>query len=442
MNAIYKLLLFFVMMLAFTAQAQDTILVMTLKDALKQGTDSSRSLKISNAKLLLAEAKYNQAVDAALPSVRLAAGYTRLSDIEEPKFLFPGASEPVALFPVYVNNYAASVSVSETVFSGFRLKYAKESQRLLKEAARLDNESDKNQNAFLIARAYFNLFKLLASEKVIKQNHAQLAERIRETEAAARNGLATKNDVLRWKIQMSNLDLSEIDIRNNIDIAEYNFKLMLGIENNVTIVPDSNDVFAGVDAKTFPDYLSIAMEKRNDLAAAELRSKTSYNVLKVAQNSYLPRVAVNGEFLDARPNPRYIPPVDEFRSTWSAGVSLTWDLVSLYSNRHNVDEARSLYLQSTETHSMISDVVKTEIHTDYISLTEAIQKAEVMKTNVEQAAENYRLTNSLYKNSLVVLSDLLDADSRYLSSQINYLYAKADIQIAYYSLLKSAGTLK
>src|SRR5689334_17222369 len=96
---------FFILMV-FKSVAQDSVMTLSLAQALQMGIDSSKSLKISNSRMQLAEAKYNQAVDATIPSVRLNAGYTRLSDIEEPKFLFPGATEPIALFPVYVNNYS------------------------------------------------------------------------------------------------------------------------------------------------------------------------------------------------------------------------------------------------------------------------------------------------------------------------------------------------
>jgi outer membrane protein TolC len=207
------------------------------------------------------------------------------------------------------------------------------------------------------------------------------------------------------------------------------------------IEPDTNSVNAVTEQKTFSDYLAAAESNRNDVAAAELRSRASYNALRVAQNSYLPRIAVNGELLDARPNVRYIPPIDEFRTTWSAGISLQWDLVSLYSNRHNVDEARALYRQSIENYSVLTDEMKSEINRNYRMYTEAIQKEVVMKKNLEQATENYRLTDSRFRNSLVILSDLLDADNQMLSAQINLAITRADIQIAYYRLLKSTGRI-
>jgi outer membrane protein TolC len=49
--------------------------------------------------------------------------------------------------------------------------------------------------------------------------------------------------------------------------------------------------------------------------------------------------------------------------------------------------------------------------------------------------------DSRYKNSLVVVSDLLDANNIVVQSKINMALAKADVQIAYYRLMKSAGSM-
>ncbi len=423
------------------SSAQDSIIVMTLKQALQTGLDSSRSLKISSAKMQLAEAKYNQAVDATIPSIKFAGNYSRLSFVDEPKFQFPGSTESVSLFPVYVNNYSAGITLTETIFSGFRLKYARESQKLLREAAGFDLANDRNQIAFGIVQAFYNLYKLQASALLVEKNIELTKQRVRDTELALKNGIATKNDVLRWQLQESNLELTKIDITNNIEIANYDFNVMLGIKENKKIIPDSSAIDDLIQLKPIDDYFTQTLKSRSDLAAADLRSKASYNAMKVAGNSYLPRVSVSGEFLDARPNPRYIPPVDVDHTSWMVGVNLNWDLVSLYTNRHNVDEQRSIYRQSVESQQMMNDDAKSEVNRNYILYTESIQKVKVMEKSVAQSAENFRLMDSRYKNSLVILSELLEANNQLLSAQINLAMAKADIQVAYYRLLKSTGSI-
>ncbi|MFH0989372.1 MAG: TolC family protein [bacterium] len=56
--------------------------VLTIDDAVRLGLQNSKLLHISEAKTMAAEAKLREANAARLPSLKLQAGYTRLSDVE------------------------------------------------------------------------------------------------------------------------------------------------------------------------------------------------------------------------------------------------------------------------------------------------------------------------------------------------------------------------
>ena len=437
----YSKILFFVL-LPFSLFAQSSNTTLTLNQLIQLGLDSSKSLRISDARLKFAQAKYDQAYDAALPSVRLNANYTRLSDIEEPKFLFPGASTPVALFPVYVNNYSVNLTASEVIFSGFRLKYAKESTDLLNQSSKFDFEKDKQEIIFTLISSYFTIYKLEISSQIITDQLKQINERVRETQLALDNGLATQNDLLRWQLQVSNLELTQLDIQNNFQIANFNLNLMLGLNENNKINVDTNEINKIQITNSLQSFLDLAAKNRSDLNSAQSRSLASFNNYKIAKNSYLPRISVQGELLDARPNGRYIPPVDQFNSTWAAGISFNWDLMNLYSNKHFVDEFQSIYSQSKDGVAILSDAIKSEVNQNYLSFLSALRKVEVMQKAVNQSEENLRLTDSRHKNSLITLSELLESNTTFIQAKINMALSKADVQIAYYKLLKSTGKIQ
>jgi outer membrane protein TolC len=60
---------------------------------------------------------------------------------------------------------------------------------------------------------------------------------------------------------------------------------------------------------------------------------------------------------------------------------------------------------------------------------------------VEQSTENYRISKNKYNNSLLTLTDLLDADVAQLQAKLNLTLAKADAYIAYQTLQQKAGLL-
>ncbi len=431
------LLLFFI---TFSAAAQQHK-QLTLEEAIKLGVENSRTYKISQAKVDVANAKYHQALDAALPSVNASASYQRLSDLDPPKILFPGFSEPVVIFPVYVNNYTTRLSVNEIIFSGFRAKYARESFKLLLEASKLDADKDKDEIIYNIIQAYYNLYKINESKKIVAENIIQVQQKVKETQLWEKEGLATHNDLLRWQLQQSNIELTQLDLENNLNIANYNMNVLLGL-NDVVLDIDSNSINKLNEEKTLGEYMDRASSARVDFKAINLRTQAAENNLKVSKNSYLPQVSIGGNLYDMRPNPRIIPPKDEFTFTWDAGIFFTWDLMRLYSNKHSVDEAKANLSQSKEATNQLSDAMKMEVNQNYVSWKEANQRVLVLQKSVEQAEENYRITDSRYKNSLVLLSDLLDANNTLLNTRINLTLSKADAQVAYYRLMKSTGSIQ
>ncbi len=435
MNKTIIVLLF--SLLSFTAFAQQHK-QLSLEDAIKLGLENSKTFKISQAKVDAANAKYHQALDAALPSVNASASYQRLSDLDPPSIQFPGVAEPIVIFPIYVNNYSTRLSASEIVFSGFRAKYAKESFQLLLQASKLDSDKDKDEIIYNIIQSYYNLYKVGESKKIVAENLEQVQQHVKETQLWEQQGLATHNDVLRWQLQQSNIELTQLDIENNQQVANYNMNLLLGL-NDIQLDVDSNSINKLNEEKPLSDYLNRASSTRGDLQSIDLRTKAAENNLKVSKNSYLPQISLGGNLYDMRPNPRIIPPKDQFTFTWDTGIFFTWDLMRLYSNKHYVDEAKANLSQNKEALNQLSDVVKMEVNQNYLSWKQANQRVIVLQKSVEQAEENYRITDSRYKNNLILLSELLDADNTWLNAKINLVMSKADGQIAYYRLMKATG---
>lgn len=69
------------------------------------------------------------------------------------------------------------------------------------------------------------------------------------------------------------------------------------------------------------------------------------------------------------------------------------------------------------------------------------KKIEVYRKALEQAIENDRITTNKYKNSLVNIDDLLEAEAMLLTTKINVLNARADAVLAHKKLLQTTGIL-
>ena len=142
------------------------------------------------------------------------------------------------------------------------------------------------------------------------------------------------------------------------------------------------------------------------------------------------------------PNPLYFPAQDVFKPTWNVGISLNFDVMNLFTNKHNVDESAAMLSKGNASLAQLNDMVSADIYQTYLNYTESTDRLKVLKQAVQQATENYTLMNSRYNNSVALLSDLIDAQTQLFQAQVNYALGQSDAKIAYYKLLKSTGTIQ
>jgi len=184
------------------ALAQDKTL--SLDEAIKLGLQNSKVLKLSQSKIDAAVSQYNQAKDLVLPGGKASYGYNRAEIPANRLALGPKTS--ISL-PGSADAYLGIVTLNETIFAGGKLKLAQQSTDLLTKVAKLDADKDKDAITFDVISLYYNLYKVLQSIKVVQQNLGAIDQQIKQSQRFFEQGLVTKNDVLRFQLQRSNIQL-------------------------------------------------------------------------------------------------------------------------------------------------------------------------------------------------------------------------------------------
>ena len=220
------------LLIAFTsskASAQDKTL--TLKEAIQLGLQNSKTLKYSQAKIDEAVSEYNQAKDKSLPTGSVSLTYDR-AQIPANTLVF--GSDDINL-PKSANAYLGIASVNEVIFGGNKLKYARQSTDLLTQVSRLDADKDKDQITYDVISAYYGLYKVLQSIKVVNKNISTVDAQIHQSQRFFDQGIVTKNDVLRFELQKANIQLNGIDLESNRKIINYNLNVLLGLPETTHI---------------------------------------------------------------------------------------------------------------------------------------------------------------------------------------------------------------
>jgi outer membrane protein len=407
-----------------------------LDEAIKLGLDNSKVLKLSQSKIDQAVSQYNQAKDRVLPTGNVSFAYNRA---EIPYNTLAFGTSDIHL-PKNANAYLGIASLSETIFAGGKLKYAQESTQILTSISKLDADKDKDQITYEIISAYYNLYKVLQSQKVVNQNLETIDAQIHQSQRFFDQGLVTKNDVLRFQLQRANVQLTGIDLESNRKIINYNLNILLGLPESTKLTIAEIPV-AKRDIGTLTNYVDSAVSNRQELKQLDLRNKYAETNIKTINANTMPTVSASagGYYVDVSANP--LPKGGNFITPVTIGVTAAWNFGNLWTNKNKLAEARIQRDEVAINKGITVDNIKNEINQNYQNYVMAMDKIQLLQTSIEQAGENNNILSSKYKSNIASATDKADAETLLYQAQISLELAKADAGLAYYTLLKSTGKL-
>ncbi|MDR3047808.1 MAG: TolC family protein, partial [Bacteroidales bacterium] len=89
----------------------------------------------------------------------------------------------------------------------------------------------------------------------------------------------------------------------------------------------------------------------------------------------------------------------------------------------------------------LEEQISLALNEAFVHYKEAYVLLETKEKSVELAAQNYKVISYRYENDLALLTDLLDAASQKLDTELQTINAKINIIFNYYKLKYISGTL-
>ena len=431
-------LILIVLIFYYSGTGQDSR-IYTLEDCVKLGLERNKTLKISKTKVLSADEKLSEINAAMLPSLRLTGIYTRLSEVEPFRIKVDTSGQERVISPVVLNNTQFKLTLSQPLFMGNRLSSNSDMMEYNFRASEEDQKKDEAQLVFDIKNAYWSHFNSLQLVKTVNENINQVEGHLNDVENFYKHNSATENDVLKVKVQLSNLKLLRIDAENSVSISRMALNNLLGLPTmQNTSIPDNAEEETA-EIQSLETLLKKAYETRPELKGMEYRIKSGESGVSLANAGWYPQVNLAANYYYSRPNQRIMPTRDEFRSTWDVGVNFSFDIWNWLTTSHQVEQAKANLEQIKYSADIALDAVNLEVSQSYYSLLKAREKIQYAKESSEQAKENYRVTYDKFKAGMTLNSELIDAESSLLIANINYRTAIVEYKIANARLEKATG---
>jgi outer membrane protein len=413
---------------------------LTLAEALERARANSARLAQYAALESAAAAGLRGARAARLPQADLTAGYTRQSGVPEFSLVLPG-SPPVTrtLFPNIPNNYRAHVGLFEPLYTGGRIAAgvdAADHQRL---AANHDLEAAVQDLALETTTAYWSLVTARETAHVLTQSLASFEAHLQDAQNRLDVGLSAKSDVLAVQVERDRAELGRLRAENALAIANEELVRLVGLPADARIEP-ADEVPAPAPPTAEPEALvASALATRPELIALRSRQDAAHAAVRIARAPGLPQVGLSAGYDYARPNTRIFPLVDDWKDSWSVGVSVS---ITAFDGGRTKAATAQASAQAEALRHQVEDLerrVRVEVKSRLLDLATARAALDVAGHALEAAQEAERVERDRYREGVSRSSDLLDAETRSLQASVDRTNAAASLSLAHARLDRAVG---
>ena len=341
--------------------------------------------------------------------------------------------------PHFGNNFA--IEARQTIYAGGAIDGSIRLAELGRRQAELDREKNRQDTRFELLGCYLDLYKLNNQARVL-ENNIELAQRvIADMRARREQGTALKNDITRYELQVECLRLQLTKVTDAATIANHKLTTTLHLPVSTLIVPDTAMAGAEVAAEGEAYWQAMADMGNIDIKQAANDIEANSQKARLERAGRLPKVAmVAADHLDG-PITIEVPALDNNFNYWSVGLSVSYDISSLFKNTGRLKQARLKVRQAAEMHSLARERVENAVQAGYTNFMTAFKEVDTHEKNVQLADENYHVTNNRYRNGLALLTDLLDAANAKLGADLALADARINVIFNYYRMRYLTHTL-
>jgi len=429
---------------ASTAFAQ-TPLPLTLEEAVTKGVAQAPRLAESRARVAAATAAVTGRNAVALPSVTASGGYLRTNHVPEYGIPQAGGGTKI-IFPDVPNNYQARAEVDMPLYTSGRVGALVDAARSEQTAAGADLTATEQDIRLQVTVTYWALVTVRDSVSVLEESQRRMDAYVADVKARVDGGILPPNDLQSAQAQRARQMVQLIQARNNAAFAQAELARLIGADPDQPISPASSvdrpmPSTGDLAALPFATLVARASAGRAERAALVARQAAMESTATAALASLRPWVGAGAAVQPARPNQLFVPRVDSWNTSWTAGINVTWQLFD--GGKAHADQAAAL-AQADAIKSRLDDfdaVVRLEIRQRLLDLDSDRAAIAASDEAVAAATEALRVLQERFRACVATSTDTLDGQVALLEAQLERTRLSAALRVAEARFLRSLGAL-
>jgi outer membrane protein TolC len=411
-----------------TGRPTDTVVPLTLNDAIDSGLKYNLGLIESDVRERTARAERLKNLNDLLPNVNASISQTaeqvNLRALGF-KFNIPNATIPVVVGPFGVQD--ARGTVTQTIFDWHSIQKVRASNESVK-SSQASYKSSRDIVVLVVANAYL---QVIADQAAIEAQQAQiktsqaLYQRARDQRTA---GVAARIDELRAQVELQTQQQRLIAADNQKSKDVLSLARVIGLPAGQEFTLETAVPYRPLEGVTLEKALQDSYANRADYASAEHDVRAAGLVKKAAVAEYYPSVTSSANYGDIGPN------FGNSHGTFAATASLNIPVFQGTRVKADVLQADAALQQKQAELADLKGRIDQDVRSAFLDVNAADELVKVAKSNVDLAHETLaeaqdRFAAGITDNIEVVQAQesVSAADQAYISSLYTFNISKAQL---------------
>ena len=340
------------------------------------------------------------------------------------------------------NVYAGALTLTQPLYMGGKIRAYNKITKYAEELAQEQHHGGMQEVIMSTDQAYWQVISLVNKKKLAEGYLKLLQQLDSDVEKMINEGVATKADGLSVRVKVNEAEMTLTKVEDGLSLARMLLCQLCGIDLSSPITLADENMEDIPLLTTDPHFdLSTAYENRPEIRSLELATQIYKQKVNVTRAEHLPSIALMGNYMVTNPSV-FNSFENKFKGMWNVGVMVQIPIwhwgEGIYKTRAAKAEARIAQYQLQDAREKI----ELQVNQAAFKVKEAGKKLVMSSKNMEKAEENLRYATLGFKEGVIATSNVLEAQTAWLSAHSEKIDAQIDVKLTEIYLKKSLGTLK
>lgn len=413
---------------------------LSLEEAMRLARERQATVQAAKAEEEAAAHRVNQAKGFRLPSLRFDEVFIRTDSpaeafalkLNQERFSFASFMTTDPNRPKKLDTAISRFELQLPVYTGGELSSRIAQAQRFAESKTLARQWAERQAALAAAEAYVMLAQAQEYVALLQKARDTVAAHVALAKAYVDQGMLVEAEYLRAQVELSRLEDLLAQAKGQEEVAQANLAFRLGLEQTERFEIKPLALPAG-PAGDLEEYLATA-EARPDVRGAEAMVKAAELEAQVKKAAFLPKAGIvaRADWVD-----------DTLFGTHGDSTTVMAvvgaNLFAGGSDRAAVAAARAEARAGREQVRFARQGVALEVRQAFVEAQVAVARVATARKALQAAAEVERVTTERFRQGVVKMIDLLDADTARREAETRELVARAEAHLALLRLAIKAG---